>query len=355
MSEAAEKSLLPAGLRTDWPVPRQPVHGTRDGLGARLEYWAARGALSGIEALPRPVREGLIGTLARLARRIDRSRSDAARDFLRTALGDLDSSVLEAHVLEAWRHFLRVALISEGLERHVDIQDIREHFTLDIAPEILELFASRRGCIAVTGHIGDWETGSAILPWLGCDPLYAISKPPRNLPLSVHVQRTREARGIRLLPRRGAMQHAAAVIRSGGTLAMVLDQRARTRPVFAPFFGRMARCDRSAGVLLRRLRAPVVIGACWIEGPWRWHARAHDLIEPKDIAGMSPEEIATRINACFERLILARPDQYFWLHDRYRGADEVTRAREADDKAVATDGPDGSDRTDGTDPGRSAS
>jgi len=61
---------------------------------------------------------------------------------------------------------------------------------------------------------------------------------------------------------------------------------------------------------------------------------------------MSPEEIATRINACFERLILARPDQYFWLHDRYRGADEVTRARESAaetsgaDKAGAADADD---------------
>ena len=322
-------SLLPSGLRHDWPVPRQDVHGTRGGIGAYLEYWAARGAMIGIDALPRSVREGLIGTIARLARRIDRSHSEAAREFLRTALGEMDEAQLEARVLEAWRHFLRVAIISETLDRHVDLAHVRERFTLDFSPAVQELFATKRGRIVVTGHIGDWEAASMILPWLGCDPLYAIAKPPRNLPLSVHIQRTREARGVRLLPRRGAMQHAGAVIKAGGTLAMLLDQRARKRPVFAPFFGRMARCDRSAGVLLRRLRAPIVVGACWIDGPWRWHARAHDLIEPADIAGLSPEEIATKINGCYERLILARPEQYFWLHDRYRGADEVTRARES--------------------------
>jgi lauroyl/myristoyl acyltransferase len=53
-----------------------------------------------------------------------------------------------------------------------------------------------------------------------------------------------------------------------------------------------------------------------------------DVLQPRDFAGASPEEIATRINASLERLILARPEQYFWLHDRYRGADELTRARE---------------------------
>ncbi len=323
-----EPSLLPKGLRQDWPVPRQDVHGTRGGAVAQLEYWASRAAMSGIDVLPNFLREALIGTLARLARRVDRSHSDAAREFLRTALGEMDESQLEARVLEAWRHFLRVVIISETLDHHVDLEHLRERFTLDFSPQVQELFASKRGRILVTGHIGDWEAASTVLPWIGCDPLYAISKPPRNRPMSVHIQRVREARGVRLLPRRGAMQHAATLLRAGGTLAMLLDQRARTRPVFAPLFGRMARCDRSAGVLIRRLRAPVVVGACWIEGPWRWRCHAHDLIEPGDIAGKSPEEIATMINACYERLILARPEQYFWLHDRYRGADEVTRARE---------------------------
>ncbi|MFM7280995.1 MAG: hypothetical protein ACKO32_04355, partial [Planctomycetia bacterium] len=42
--------------------------------------------------------------------------------------------------------------------------------------------------------------------------------------------------------------------------------------------------------------------------------------EPEELTGASPEAVAARINAELERLILACPDQYFWLHDRYRGA-----------------------------------
>jgi lauroyl/myristoyl acyltransferase len=54
----------------------------------------------------------------------------------------------------------------------------------------------------------------------------------------------------------------------------------------------------------------------------------HDVFHPSDLAGLAPEEVSTRINAVLEKLIRTRPEQYFWLHDRYRGADEVTRARE---------------------------
>jgi KDO2-lipid IV(A) lauroyltransferase len=337
LPDAIANDLLPKGLRRDWPVERLPVSGTREGLGARLEFLAMRLAIAGVDALPAGLRERVIGALARLGRRFDAGHSDAAREFLRTALGEMPPGELEERVLDAWRHLLRVAISSGVLDRHVDPTRMREHTQVDLSPESAEIFASRRGCIVITGHIGDWEAGSAVLPWIGCDPLYVIAKPPRNNYMAEHLQRLREMRGIRVLPRRGAMKHAKTILAAGGTIAMLLDQRARTRPVFAPFFGRMARCDRSAGVLLRRLRAPAVIGACWSTGPWRWHVRLEEVLHPADVAKCSYEEVATRINASLEKLILEKPEQYFWLHDRYRGADEASRARESRETAETAD------------------
>lgn len=329
MSSAATTSVLPRGLRQDWPVPRQDVLGQRDGWIARIEAKAAIGTLRALDRLPESLRERAVGVIARTAMLFDRSHSRAARTFLRQALGDIDERELDARVLQAWRHFLRVVITSETFDRHVDTARILDHYTLDSSPEITELLASKQGRIVITGHIGDWESGAAVLPWIGCDPCYVIAKPPRNKPLSAHMQASREARGLRVLPRRGAMQHAPTIIKAGGTLAMLVDQRARTRPVFAPFFGRLARCDRSAGVLLRRLRAPVAIGACYVDGPWRWRAHFRDVLYPRDLAGQSPEDISTTINTILERLIRAAPEQYFWLHDRYRGAEPADVAAEA--------------------------
>lgn len=329
MSVDTTTSSLPRGLRQDWPVPRQDVLGKRDGFMAQVEARAAIGTLRALDRLPDGLRERALGMIARTAKFFDRSHTRAAKTFLEQALGAVDERDMDGRVLEAWRHFLRVVITSETYDRHVASGHVLDHYALDLSPEIAELFASKQGRIVITGHIGDWESGAAVLPWIGCDPCYVIAKPPRNKPLSVHMQQSREARGLRVLPRRGAMQHAPTIVKAGGTLAMLLDQRARTRPVFAPFFGRLARCDRSAGVLLRRLRAPAVIGACYIDGPWKWRVSFHDVLHPKDLAGQSPEEISTTINAALERLILKAPAQYFWLHDRYRGADPADIAAEA--------------------------
>lgn len=332
-------SLLPASLSADWPVPPQEVLGARGGALAWLEYAAARGLMGVLSRLPDGPREAFIDGFARLAMRVDRSHSNAAREFLRAAFGPtLVGDALEARVLQAWRHFLRVTIESSGFSHRVSFERLGQHLDeVVLHPDAERLRAQKKGAIFVTAHLGDWEAGSAALAHLGFDPLYVVAKPPKNRPLSAHLQDLREARGLRVLPRRGAMQHASQILRGGGYMAMVLDQRARLRPVLAPFFGRMARCDRSAGVLMRRLRTPILVGACFRTGPWRWRVKIPTVIHPDELAGASPEDVVTRLNREFEARILEVPDQYFWLHDRYRGADPETLAREAAEQAARGD------------------
>ena len=316
------ESLLPEELSPTWPSPRRAVLGERGGPLAWIEYAAARAFLGGVARIPRPIQTRILSVVARIAKGIDRRRSEAARVFLRQALGpELAGKELERRVLDAWRHLFRVTLDAEILHEKVDFRRIEEHLVLEIAPDVRKILESNTGSILATPHLGDWETGSAAMAWIGFDPFYAVAKPPKNRYLSIHLHRVRERRGVRVLPRRGAMRDAPAIVRGGGMIALVLDQRARKRPLIAPFFGRPARCDRSAAVLVKRLRAPIVIGAGFLtEVPWRWRIHLPVVLWPADLAGMSVEEVTTRINREFEKLILMAPEQYFWLHDRYRGA-----------------------------------
>jgi KDO2-lipid IV(A) lauroyltransferase len=334
-SDSTPKSFLPAGLRQDWPAPRFDVLGTRDGLAARLECWAMLLVVGGAARLPLAVRRPIVAALARFARAADKKHSDAARIFLRQAFASADAREIERRVLEAYEHLFHVTIDVEAFDRHVPPERIRDHFEIDFCDRAHEILAARRGSILVTPHAGDWEAGSAILPWLGFDPLYVVSKPPKNKPLSVHFQRVREQRGVRLLPRRGSMHSARAVVDSGGLLVLMLDQRSNIKPLMAPFFGRMARCDRSAGVLMKRLRAPVLVGACFkTERPFCYQPCIPTVIEPEELAGHTPEEIAARLNREMESLIRRHPEQYFWLHDRYRDAPDETADDEESSEAA---------------------
>lgn len=316
MAEAEE----PRGaLGADGDAP--DMLGDRDGPRAWAEYLASRALFGLLTRLPRRAQEWLVAGLARVAKAFDRRRSDAARIFLRQALGCARiEHDLERRVLAAWRHFFRVTLDTHAFARLVPPERVLEHFEIEACEDFSRALELGRGGIVACPHLGNWEAGSAVLPALGVRPLHVVARPPRNRPLSAHLQRARLARGIAVLPRRGGMAEAARLLRSGAWIAFLPDQRPRKRWVIAPFFGRPARCERGVTALARRLDVPLVVAACtYSDAPMTFRVRFSRVLWPKDLAGLSPEESTALLNRELEALILAAPDQYFWLHERYRG------------------------------------
>jgi KDO2-lipid IV(A) lauroyltransferase len=309
-----------------WPVDPDASLGEREGIGAWLESAALRCAYFVIVRLPEPMLTALIGGLARLARRVDRRHSDAGRRFLIQAFGpDLDPAERETRLLESYRHFFRVVVESERFLLRVPFERTFDHVRVFLCDEAREIVEGGRACVMATPHVGNWELSCLFAARMGVQPLYVIGKPVKNRYLAEAMHAGRERRGIRLLARRGAMADAPRVVSAGGVVGMLLDQRANQRPVLAPFFGRPARCDRSAGVLIRRLRVPLVVASCLRDPdrPLQYEFRMDEVIQPEEVEGMGPAEVAARLNAAFERMIRRHPEQYFWLHDRYKDTPET--------------------------------
>ena len=310
----AEVATVPAGIE---------LLGKENGPAAWVQYLAARALLGGMSRMPRGAQALVVGGLARLARRLDARHSNAARAYLRQALGcaaaeGLVGPDIEARVLTAWRHFLQLTMDAAAFDRRVG-GDPLAHIEIEGCEGLEELIASGSGGLLVSPHLGDWEAGSAFLGHMGFDPLLAIAKPPRNRPLSRYLQRIRARRRVSFLPRRGGIELAAEGLKTGSWLLVLLDQRPRKGDVSVPFFGRPARTERSAGVLARRQRVPIVYFHCLMtEEPFRYRMRFTRIVTAEEGRSMSIEELARLSNEEAERAILACPEQYFWLHDRFR-------------------------------------
>jgi len=327
---------LPSALSQEWPVEWQPVWGDKRGPWRTFLSRTTEALIFLAVRLPEPLLKPVFAMLAGLLVRALPERARVARDFVRQAAPTLGRPTtdrdVERLVRGSWRHFLHVGVESERFLRRVPERDVLSHFDVEWCPGAREVRDAGVGCVIVTAHVGNWEVAPALAPWLGFDPFYAVAKPIRNRPFSKKVQRVRERLGVRLLPRKGAMRDAMRVLSSGGSIGMLLDQRARKKPVLAPFFGRLARCDRSAGVLMKRLGAPVLLVACYrTERPLHFRAKFFECLDPAEFARQGPEQIAGRINAVFERMVREAPDQYFWLHDRYKDT-----PREPEDAAASS-------------------
>lgn len=334
---------VPAG---GWPVD---VPSFEDGRFHSPWHWtqyvAMRGAQRSVLRLPGPLREGVLRTLAAAGRIFDRRHTEAARTYISAALPNASEAEVKALVVECWRHLMRVALVSEGVTHRVMGGRFGDHYEVNACPEVIELLERPMRAMMITAHAGHWEASCPGVASMGFNPVYAIGKAPRNDYVAGHIQRMRESQGMRLIPRKGAMAAVPAAVRAGGVVGMLLDHRPRQKPVYAPFFGRPAGCDRSAGVLLRRVKAPLVFYGCY-SAPgavalkdWRFELRFPRVIFPDELKGLSAEEITTRINVELEGLILHRPDESFWLHDRFRDAPDTLPEPAAKRSAVADNGP----------------
>ncbi len=298
----------------DAPVSRR----SRRGPGAWLESMGARSAIALGLKLPGPMQNAWIKTLAGIARGADRRHSCAAREFIRTALPAAPPERVEELVACAWRHLPRVAIESASMGRLVG-QRLGDHFDVEACEGLDEVLAAEQGALVITAHVGIWEALGIPLSSMGLSPFYAVGKSPRNAYLGEHMDRQRTLSGGVMIPRRGAMQAVPKVVRAGGAVMMLLDHRARQRPIIAPFFGRPAACDRSAGVLVRRVQAPLVFVACYLqEGPRPYRLVFSRVVFPDDLKGLDAAQVMELVNRESERLILACPEQYFWLHDRYK-------------------------------------
>lgn len=310
-----------SGSAAQWPVPWEPVEGDLDGPLQVLSTAALRSILAGVSRLPEPAQRAVVNGVARLARAVDRRHSNAGRRFVEAALGpELTARRREELVLSAWEHLLTHTLEMPRFDAVVTPERFFEHVQTEVSDDVRRMLGLRRGGLLLTAHVGAFELAPVMALRLGAQPMYVVSRPPRNAPLSRLAQRQREARGYRLLHRHGAASSIPRVVEAGGYVGLMVDQRARHKPLLAPFFGRPAHCERAVAVFARRLGVPVAFGAVYRTGRrLRFRAEFARVLWPEDLARRSLEEIALLINLELERMILAAPEQYFWIHDRYRG------------------------------------
>ena len=338
MEQLPEPASTPAAARAaqaieDVMPERAVVLGERGGPLAWIEYLAMRAAIGSLARLPYRLRAWIVAVLARLAASLMRRRVGFAREYLRQALGpELEPRRRDRLVRLAFAHLCHVVIDDVARQQRIAPEHWLEHVRFEGEPELLAEFRRGGPAVLLNLHLGDWEMLAQTLAVWGYGPLYVVGKPTRNRPISAWIQRQREKGGVFMIPRYGAIESAQKAVQAGGSLGLMLDHRATSRPVVAPFFGRLALSERSAGILVRRLGLPTFVVVCHrTERPYHYRVRVERLFPVEETRRMSPEEFTRQLNECFERLILEHPEQYFWLHDRYRGVEKTLR-REAKGK-----------------------
>jgi len=176
-----------------------------------------------------------------------------------------------------------------------------------------------RGAFYLTAHFGNWELLAASRALTGA-PLSVVVRPLDNPFLETWLARGRERAQLNLIPKRSAVRGVRAALARGDCVGILLDQNAGRQGVFVPFFGHAASTSRSLAVLALKTGAPVV--------PAFIHRLAdgdHEVFLEPAIpvvrTGDREHDIAAstaRFTEVIERHVRAHPEQWFWVHRRWK-------------------------------------
>lgn len=285
------------------------------------QYLAFRLAVMGLHMFDVDLNLRTAGLIGSLLHRSNRKRRMRAAENVRLSFPHWPAGLVDEVAEQSMQHLLRLGVEVTFTTRLIQQDSWADRITL--GPGIdraLALMLSDRPAIMVTGHYGNWELLGYLLAMLGV-PIQAIARPIDNPLVNRWLLDVRQKRGMRIITKWGATEKMVSVLQGGGTLAFIADQNAGDKGLFAPFFGRMASTYKSIGLLAIQQNCPVICGyAIRRGGRFHYEIGVNDIIEPADWQAQ-PDPLyylTARYTRAIEKMILLAPEQYLWVHRRFK-------------------------------------
>ena len=171
----------------------------------------------------------------------------------------------------------------------------------------------KRAVILVTGHFGNYEATRAALVARGFD-IGGLYRPMKNPYFNAHYVKTMESFGGPVFPqgRRGTAGFVRH-LKNGSQLVLLFDQHVQRAPVL-DFLGAPARTAVSAAELALRFDG-LLIPFYGIRQPDGIGFRS---VMEAPVPHSDPETMTQALNDSLSARIRAHPEQWFWVHRRWR-------------------------------------
>lgn len=240
---------------------------------------------------------------------------------LRIAFGDTQDdawirSTARRHFESLGRNFivsLKLASQPPGEAENLISYEGREHMDAAVA--------TGKGVIAAISHLGPWELYAQLLSLASGVAPATMYRALENRFINAHVIAQRGRIGVALFDKTTGVYGPLKHLRAGGGLGILIDQHAGDLGIWSPFFGRLASTTNLPALLSLRTGAPIVSTALLPDGRGRWkvvyQAPHYPVGKPDDLASEAAR-ITRLLNLDLENAIRQAPEEWFWLHDRWK-------------------------------------
>ena len=175
--------------------------------------------------------------------------------------------------------------------------------------------ANGRPVVLAINHIGNWELYAQLVFQVPEARFGTVYQSLRNPLVDELVNRDRRRLGVATFDRKKGFQAAISLLREPGIVGVLVDQNAGDGGMWTPFFNRLCSTSPLAATLAMRTNAAVIPVAIYTDGFAKWK-----VVLSEEIAWHpdKPEKLTADINAALGRQIRVSPENWFWVHNRWK-------------------------------------
>lgn len=181
-----------------------------------------------------------------------------------------------------------------------------------------ETLARCKGVIGVTGHLGNFEIFARYAAKRGV-PLTVVARDPSDPVFGALIKKIRESGGYDVVSKGGAsVRKLFVALKKGEAIALLPDQN--SADLFVPFLGVPAGTTNGPATLSLKTGAPLLPCYCILKPDKTYKIVLEEPIWPEP--GEEVANLMIRVNRAIEPGIRQYPEQYLWLHNRWKAAFE---------------------------------
>lgn len=209
------------------------------------------------------------------------------------------------------------------LTRMVDWRFINDRLRIATPQTAAALQAGSEPAVLACAHLGSWELLSGILHLMMPQQHKGIVvREGRDRALNQLMRRQRGRPGVEIIGHRGATTRILRILRKQGACAFLVDHNARRdEAVFLPFLGQTAAVNAGPALLAVRTRAVIWPVFLLREGQGSYVLHVDAPLHTAGLQGSVEERVAAaarHYTQAVERCVRRHPEQWFWMHKRWK-------------------------------------
>lgn len=284
----------------------------------RPRYWSTwfgLGVLFLLVQLPYPVMYRLGVWLGRTSMRFLKRRASIARRNLQLCFPDMPSDEIEQKIVKNFES-LGMGLMETGMAWFWSDARVKRWFDVSGLDNLKQAQQNNQGVLVVGVHFMSLELGGRAMGL--CQPMMAMYRPHNNKAMEF-VQTWGRLRSNKAMLDRKDLRGMIHALKRGEAVWFAPDQDYGPRgSVFAPLFAVDQAATTSGTFMLMRMAKPALLTVVLIR---KDKGAGYELVIQPALTGYPADDelaAAAYMNRVIEKEILRAPEQYLWVHRRFK-------------------------------------